>query len=122
MVLKAVFVGSPLHEIVGLDARANPALSRMLADYAHERWSARRPVDPMLWRAVGPHADAAARADLARVLAEGDERERRAAALALRACPDPEAREILARSPDLARAVNEGTLTWDDVAGSEATR
>ena len=119
MVLKAVFVGSRLHTIVGFGERANPDLSRMLADYAHERWSAGRPVDPELWRAVGPHADAEALEDLARVLSEGGEREREAAALGLASSPDPRAREILADSPGLAGAIAEGRLTWNDLIESE---
>jgi hypothetical protein len=41
MVLKALFVGSALHPIQGLDERANPELAKMLCDYAHERWAAR---------------------------------------------------------------------------------
>ena len=41
MVLKALFVGSPLWPIVGTGpARATPTLARMLCDYAHERWAA----------------------------------------------------------------------------------
>ena len=71
LVLKALFVGSTLHPIQGLDERANPTLARMLSDYAHERWAAGRPVSPELWRCVGPHADLEALADLQRVLASG---------------------------------------------------
>jgi hypothetical protein len=65
MVLKALFVGSALEPIVGLDGRANEALARMLVDYAHERWAARRPVSPELWRCVAPFASPALRDELA---------------------------------------------------------
>jgi hypothetical protein len=58
MVLKALFVGSPLHLIQGLDVRANSELSRMLIDYAHERYSANRLVSAEIWRLVEKFADA----------------------------------------------------------------
>jgi hypothetical protein len=115
MVLKALFVGSPLHPIQGLDARANPPLARMLCDYAHERWAAGRPVSPELWRCVGPYADAEALGDLQRVLATGDAAERNAAALALAACPAAKAKELLGQAPDLAAAVAQGVLSWDNL-------
>ena len=54
MVLKALFIGSPLAPIQGLDERANPELARILCDFAHERWAAGRPVPTELWRCVGP--------------------------------------------------------------------
>lgn len=40
MVLKALFVGSTLAPIQGLDRRANAELAIILVDYAHERWAA----------------------------------------------------------------------------------
>jgi len=116
MVLKALFVGSALHPIQGLDERSNPALMRMLCDYAHERWAATRPVSPELWRCVGRHADSFAVADLQRVLETGTTPERQAAALALTDCPDPAARQLLARAPELEQAIAAGKVTWNSVA------
>lgn len=111
MVLKALFIESPLWPIQGLDERANAPLARMLIDYAHERWAAGRKVSPELWRCVGPHADEHAIADLTKVLAEGDEREKQAAALALSACPAPAAKAALEQSPELAADID-GDV-WD---------
>lgn len=104
LALKALFVASPLHRIVGYDRRANPRLARMLADYAHERWAAKRAISPELWRGVGPFADDAMLADLARALADGDPRQRAGAARALRGCPHTGAAAVLATGhevPDL---------------------
>jgi hypothetical protein len=116
MVLKALFIGSTLDPIQGLDARANAELGIMLVDYAHERWAAARPVSPELWRCVGPFADPRALDALAHVLDTGEPRERLAAALALRACPDPRARDLLARRPDCARQLDDGSVTWQSLA------
>jgi hypothetical protein len=115
LVLKALFVGSALHPIVGLDRRANPALARMLGDYAHERWAARRPVSPELWRCVGPFAGGALLADLERVLGTGTAPERAAAALALRSAPGAPARALLARHAAWCDAVAARGADWPSI-------
>jgi len=112
MVLKSLFIEAPLWPIAGLDERANPALARMLVDYAHERWAAGRSVSPELWRCVGPHADKTALKDLERVLETGTETEQAAAALALSACSDPKAAEILETNRQIALDIEAGKITW----------
>ena len=114
MVLKALFVGSTLHPIQGLDERANPELATMLHDYAHERRAAGRPVSPELWRCTGPFATGTMVEDLQALMVEGSELEQKAALLALSASPDPEAKKVLAAAPALSTAA--AGLTWDDLA------
>jgi hypothetical protein len=114
MVLKALFIGSPLHLIDGLDRRANPELARMLVNYAHERWAAKRPVSPELWRPVSRFTDNAIIADLAKVLADGDIIEQQAAALACSESPLPQAQVLLSLYPKLQSAIHQGELTWSN--------
>ena len=113
MVLKALFIGVPLHPIEGLDVRANPELARMLIDYARERTAAHRNVSPELWRCAGRFLDATALADVAPRLASEGIWERRAAALALHDSLDPEAAILLQRAPALLAELKAGTLSWD---------
>ena len=112
MVLKALFVGSALDPIVGLDRRANATLARMLGDYAHERWAAGRPVSPELWRCVGPFASGPMLDDLGRVLETGKPPERAAAVLALRSSPFPDARRLLDRHAGWRDAVAARGVDW----------
>ena len=116
LVLKALFIGASLDPIIGLDCRANPALARMLCDYAHERWAAGRPVSPELWRCVGPHARGEMLSDLSRVLEKGTGPERAAAALALSSSPDPAAPGLLWAYPELSVAVSEKKVSWQAIA------
>ncbi len=112
MVLKALFIGSPLAPIQGLDQRANPELARIMCDFAHERWAAERPVPFEIWRCVGPFAEGPAIDDLAKVLSSGDQIERQAAALALSASPDRMAATLLHKFPSLAGTISRKELTW----------
>ena len=116
MVLKALFVGTRLDLIAGLDTRANPALARMLTDYAHERWAASRAVSPELWRCVGPFACGAVLDDFRRLLERGSDAERRAAALALADSKDDDARRLLESHAELAAAARAGRLDWESLA------
>lgn len=115
MVLKALFIDTPLHPMQGLDDRSNPALARMLRDYAHERWAAGRLISPELWRCVGPHADIATLEDLRRSLHGDRNSEALAAGLALVACPLPEATALLDEVPAIAGAVRDGSQGWEQV-------
>lgn len=121
MVLKALFVGSPLAPIVGLAERANPALAAMLRDYAHERWAASRPVSPELWRCVGPFASGEALEDFKRLLAEGGELDRQAAALALNASADPDARALLDSTGVLAESIRRARVSWESLGARLAS-
>lgn len=118
MVLKALFVGSPLHPIQGIDRRANPELAQMLIDYAHERWAAQRSVSPELWRPVGQFCDAATLKDLERVFANPEPVQKEAAALACSQSPLPEAQALLACHPDLQASIQAGILTWESFSQS----
>ena len=116
MVLKALFIGSTMQPIQGLDERANPTLAAILCDYAHERWAAGRSIAPELWRCVGPFARGAALEDLKRAAGASDPSSRKAAALALAASPAPEAKASLAALGELASAVESGGLSWESLA------
>lgn len=113
MVLKALFVDSRLWPVQGLDERANAELARILCDYAHERWAAGRQVSVELWRCVGPFAEGPMLSDLQRVLKSDSDSERRAAVLALTACPHSDSEALLASAPELAAEVRSGALNWD---------
>jgi hypothetical protein len=87
MVVKAFFMGSTLWPIQGLDDRGNPRLARMLVGLAQERWAAQRPVSGEVWRSVAPHADGEGIAALTHGWTTGNDKERLAITLALRAAP-----------------------------------
>lgn len=115
MVLKALFVNSPLYLIQGLDERTNPTLSKMLVDYAHERWAAKRSVSPELWRAMGAFADDTIILDWKGVLANSEPIEGKAIAIACAKSSNPQAQKLLARYPELKESIDLGNLTWESL-------
>jgi hypothetical protein len=114
MVLKAIFIGSSLHRIYGLDKRTNLVLAGTLLDFAHERWAAKRPVPFELWRCVGPFMDRTTLPDVERVFNTGTETEQQAIALACAKSRNEEVYELLkSKRPDLSERITNGELTWD---------
>ncbi len=116
MVLKAIFVDSPLHPIQGLEQRRNEELARTLVDYAHERWAASRTITPELWRLVAPFMDEATVGDLQQSLANATGAERQAIALALHEAGGDQAEALLASLPDLVSDIEANRISWETVS------
>lgn len=116
LVLKAIFTDKPVLEIVGLRKRANKALAKALSDYAHERWAAYRPVNPLLWICVSPFIDSNNFSDIQRVFGSQDPIERDAAALACYESAYEPARRLVEDKPELKEAIAEEKISWRSVA------
>lgn len=116
LVLKAFFTEKPVHQIIGLDERANPQLANTLADYADERFAAGRPVSPQLWRCVAKFMDERIFQRIKRIFNAGNVIERAAAALACYNSNYPPAIELLNSDSELKNLVETGTITWETIA------
>lgn len=116
MILKALFIGATLERIQGVDQRANPNLSRMLIDYAHERRAASRPIPVELWRMVAPFPDEIALGDMAALYAQGSPLERRAIGLALADSATDEADAILNSNPEIVSDIEQGNINWQRIS------
>lgn len=117
LVLKAIFTEKPILQIVGLRERMNPPLAKSLSDYAHERWAAGRPVNPLLWICVSPFIDESNFSDIQRVFRSEDEAERHAAALACYESPFAPARQLVEAHSGMKRDIEEGKISWQRVGG-----
>ena len=95
MVIKAFFLQRPIYQIQQSDARANASLTKILVDYAHERWAAGREVMPEIWRFVGPFLTEEHLKDVQKVILEGSTMEREAALLACSQSTLPAAQKLL---------------------------
>lgn len=88
-VLKCVFVGIDIDRIPGLPGRLTPDLSRMMADFVHERVAAGRTVPAQVWPVIDAHPPAERIAAIQAEAAHPDpvRAEAARAALALRPTP-----------------------------------
>lgn len=115
IVLKALFVGSPLYQIIGIDERANETLAKMLVEYAHERWSAGRSVSPELWRPVGPFINDQYSKDLIKVLNHTDTIQKQAGILALLSSDYSGKDKLLKDHKNQIKDVVDNNISWDDI-------
>ena len=113
LVLKAVFNGSPLYRIIGLDLRINATLSQQLSDYAHERWAAGRPVNPELWRVVAPFTTDTIVMDYKRLFDSSDVFDQQAAALACSQSNNKQALQLLDLYTNLKSKIISNELNWE---------
>ena len=116
LVLKAIFTEKPVLEIIGLRERSNPRLAQSLSDYAHERWAAHRPVNPLLWICITPFIGDNNFSDIQRVFQSDDHAEQEAAALVCNESKYEPAKRLLDQKPQIKSSVESGKTTWTSVA------
>lgn len=117
LVLKAFFTDKQIGKITGIDTRANKELAYILGDYAHERWAAKREVNPSLWRLVGPFIDDKLFEDIKRLFDDGTLVDRKAGALAISQSTYPPAKDLVNKYPELLTAIDSQKLSWDTLTG-----
>jgi len=115
MYLKAAFMQRDLSLIADVDKRANADLTRIISDYAHERWAASRDVDPLFWRPVAGFLNEDLLADMERLFQSEDIRERQAAALCCHQSEHPKAQALLERYPEIYKTLTSGALSWKSI-------
>ncbi|MDB5117754.1 MAG: hypothetical protein JWQ79_3246 [Mucilaginibacter sp.] len=117
LVLKAFFTDKEIGKIIGIDTRANKELAYILSDYAHERWAAKREVNPNLWRLIGKFIDDKLFDDIKRLFDDGNLVDRKAGALAISLANYAPAKTLLAQYPELVKAIETQNLSWDTLTG-----
>jgi hypothetical protein len=117
LVLKAFFTDKDINKIIGIDTRANKELAYIISDYIHERWAAKREVNPNLWRLVGKFIDEKLFEDIKRLFEEGNLVDRKAGALAISQSNYQPAIALLTKYPELVTAIANKNLSWDTLTG-----
>jgi hypothetical protein len=112
LVLKAFFTDKDVNKIVGLDERANQNLANTLFNYVEERWAAGRTVNPQIWRLTGKYIDESHFYMFEKLMKEGSETDKKAAALALSNSTFEKAALLLDQYPQLKTAIEQKEVTW----------
>lgn len=115
MVLKALFMDRPLYKIYGLEERSNERLSKMISNFAHERWVAGRSTSPEMWRPIGDQGTDNIIKDLEQLMAMDHPDQQAAAILTAGALNSAEAGTFLEKHSSMAAEVDQKDITWDDI-------
>jgi hypothetical protein len=83
LVLKCIFNDKAIHQIIGLEERANAELAMTLSDFAHERWSAGRRVPSQVWRLIPRFMNEALQSDIEKLVQSENPSDVRAASLVI---------------------------------------
>lgn len=113
MYLKAAFMERDLGKIESIDQRANEDLARIISDYAHERWAAKRKVDPLFWRPVPTFLNEILLQDMQRLFESDDVWENRAAVLCCTNSGNDKALELLNKYPEAKEEVDTNNISWN---------
>jgi len=113
MYLKAAFMERDLGMIESVDERANADLTRIISDYAHERWAASRTIDPMFWRPVSKFMDDTLISDMERLLSSENLIENKAGALCCYFSEDDRALALLEQHKELKEQIALNNITWN---------
>ena len=87
-------------------------LSRIISDYAHERWAASRKIDPEIWRPVTDFLNEILLKDMNQLFNSKNSLENNAAALCCFYSKNPIAIAKLNKHPNLKIKIKNGQLTW----------
>lgn len=115
MFLKAAFMERDLSQIEAVDERANEDLSRIISDYAHERWAAGRKIDPLFWRPVSKFLNEELLNDMKKLLNSEDVIENNAGALCCYLSENDKAMALLNSKPELKHKIADGQITWNTI-------
>jgi len=117
MYLKAAFMQQNLNDIVQVEKRGNKELARIISDYAHERWAASREIDPSFWRPVSNFINEKLLEDMKRLFSSDNMAERKAAGLCCYYSNSSKAKELLNGFPELAKEIENGSISWSNIKG-----
>ncbi len=113
MYLKAAFLERDLSKINDIAIKANKELARIISDYAHERWAARREVDPHFWRPITKFLDDKLLKDMCILFNNENALVKKAASLCCFYSENKEAKELLSNYPKLLQLIKNKELSWE---------